>query len=104
MQIQITVRHFDAPAGLKEYAHDELNKLERYYDGVTDAHVILSKGNGAGADKEAEITLNVYQQRLYAQDKAATHEGAIDHCVKRLRRQLKKYKAKLRSKDKDFHR
>lgn len=104
MQTQITARHFDAPAGLQEYAQEQLDKLERYYDGITDAHVVLSKGNGAGSGKEAEITLNVYQQRLYAQDSASTHEGAIDHCVKRLRRQLKKYKAKLRSKDKDYHR
>ena len=104
MQTQVTARHFDAPSALQEYAEKQLAKLERYYDGITDAHVVLRKGSGAGADKEADVTLNVYQQRLNAKDTAATHEEAIDHCVKRLRRQLKKYKAKLRSTDKDSHR
>lgn len=104
MQKQITARHFDATSTLRTYADQSLNKLERYYDGITDAHIILTEDGTSQANKRAEITLNVYRQRLSAHDAAATHEEAIDHCVEGLRRQLLKYKSKLRRKDRNEHR
>ena len=102
MHTQITARHFEADSHLRTYVQERLEKLERYYDGITDAHVILSVDGTPSADKDAEITLNVYQQRLHAQDAAASHEKAIDQCIRRLQRQVKRYKAKLRSTDKDY--
>ena len=104
MQSQITARHFDASPALREYASDRLLKLERYYAGITDAHVVLSEDGDAAADKAAEISLSVYRQRLSAQDTGTTHEEAIDRCMKRLQRQVKKYKAKLKDTNKDVHR
>lgn len=104
MQTQITVRRFEATPDLRTYATERLEKLKRYYDGITDAHVVLSDDTTPSNGKSVEIVLNVYRQTLSAKDSAATHEEAIDHCVERLRRQLVKYKDKLRSTDKDFQR
>lgn len=104
MQTQITARHFDASSTLKEYASDRLSKLERYYNGITDAHVILTNGSAAPADKHAEITLGVYRQRLASRRNGSTYEEAIDSCVANLRRQLMRYKAKLRDTSKEAHR
>ena len=104
MQSQITARHFDASPALRQYASDRLQKLERYYSGITDAHIILSDTGTAASGKAAEISLSVYRQYLSAQDTGTTHEEAIDRCVERLRRQVMKYKAKLKSTDKDAHR
>ncbi len=104
MELQITARNFDAGPALRDYAARRVEKLERYYDGIVDGHVILSTDGAPGAEKATEITLGVYQQRLTATDQAATHEAAIDGCVERLRRQVIKYKKKLRSTDKDAHR
>ena len=103
MQTQITARHFNASPELRTYASNRLAKLERYYDGITGAHIILSTNNGQTDGKYAEITLNVFRQHLMAEDQASTHEEAIDHCVERLRRQILRYKAKLRSNNKDYH-
>ncbi len=103
METQFTARHFDPTPALRDYAVKRLGKLERFYDGIVDAHVILDTDGAPAADKTAEITLNVYRQRLSANDAAATYEKAIDHCVERLRRQLVKYKSKLKSTDKDYH-
>lgn len=102
MQTQITARHFSADEALKEYASKKIRKLERYYDGITDARVVLGEDGGAGSSKSAEIVVHVYQQTLSAAAEGATHEDAVDQCVDALRRQIKKYKAKLRSKDKDY--
>ena len=104
MQTQITARHFEATPELREYANERLKKLERYYDHITDARITLSENGDAAGKKGAEITLNVYNQQLHAADSGSTHEEALDRCVKRLQRQVKRYKAKLRSKDKDYHR
>jgi len=104
MQTQITARHFDASLNLKEYASTRLSKLERYYNGITDAHVILTNGTTAPSDKHAEITLGVYRQRLSARRAGSTYEEAIDSCVENLRRQLLRYKAKLRDTSKEAHR
>ena len=103
MQKQITARHFEASPTLRTYADERLDRLERYYDGITDAHIVLFE-DGNQSDKMAEITLNVYRQRLSARNAASSHEEAIDQCVDGLRRQLLKYKSKLRRKDRDEHR
>lgn len=104
MRTQITARHFTASPELRAYAQDRLTRLERYYDGITDARVTLVQSDGTVPDKSAEVTLNVYRQQLAAQEASSTHEDAIDQCVKNLQRQIKKYKAKLRSTDRHYHR
>ena len=104
MQPQITARHFDASPALRDYASDRLGKLERFYSGITGAHIVLSEDGATAADKAAEISLSVYRQRLSAQETGTTHEEAIDRCVRSLQRQVKKYKAKLKDTNKDVHR
>lgn len=101
---QITARHVDVSDRVRQYAEDRTSKLEKFYDGIIDAHVILGEDNSPAEEKTAEINVSVYQKQLSAEDSASTHEEAINLCVDHLRRQLEKYKAKLRSKDKDAHR
>ena len=55
-------------------------------------------------EKTAEVVLTVFRQTLSASDIGPTHEKALDNCIEGLRRQLLKYKAKLRSKARDYHR
>lgn len=104
MQTQITVRHAEVSDRVRQYAEQRTAKLEKFYDGIVSAHVILSKDNSPAENKTAEINIDVYQKRLSADDAADTYEKAINQCVDHLRRQLEKYKAQLRSTDKDAHR
>jgi len=101
--IQITARHVDVNDRVRRYAISRTQKLERYYDGIVSAHVILSKDNSPAENKTAEINIDVYQKRLSAADKGETYDAAINKCVDHLRRQLEKYKSQLRSTDKDAH-
>jgi putative sigma-54 modulation protein len=103
-QTQITTRHVDVSDRVRQYASDRTDKLEQFYDGIVSAHVILGEDNSPAENKTAEINIDVYQDRLSAEDSASTHEEAINLCVDHLRRQLEKYKAKLRDRDKDVHR
>jgi putative sigma-54 modulation protein len=102
--IQTTARHVEISDRVRQYAETRTQKLERFYDGIVEAHVILSKDNSPAEAKTAEINIDVYQKRLSAQDSADTYEQAINKSVDHLRRQLEKYKAQLRRTDKDAHR
>lgn len=103
-QTQLTTRHINVSDSVQQYARDRTAKLEKFYDGIISAHVILGEDNSPAANKTAEINLEVYQNHLSAEDDAGTHKEAINLCVDHLRRQLERYKSKLRSKDKDAHR
>ena len=102
MQTQITARHFDAPSTLREYAETRLAKLERVYDGITEARIVLSENGHPDKIKTAEMIVHVYQQTLTASSSGATHEEAVDECAKILRRRLRKYKARLRSTSQNY--
>lgn len=103
-QTQITTRHVDVSDRVRQYAEERTGKLEQFYDGIVEAHVILGEDNSPASKKTAEINIDVYQKRLSAEDSASTHEEAINMCVDHLRRQLEKYKSNLRSTTKDVHR
>ncbi|NND71827.1 MAG: ribosome-associated translation inhibitor RaiA [Rhodothermales bacterium] len=100
MQTRITARHFNLNDDLRNHIEARISKLHQVYDGITDASTILSVEKGHPEDHEAEIILNVYRQQLSARDMASSHEEAIDRCAQRLRRQLLRYKAKLRGRRK----
>jgi putative sigma-54 modulation protein len=104
MRTEITFRHFDSVPALKDHASKRLAKLTRFYDGITDARVVLDVEPIEATRKSVEISLAVYRQTLTAREYAETHEEAINRCVSQLRRQILKYKDKLRSIDKDVHR
>lgn len=103
MQLQITARQFTASDQLQNYVRRKIEKLERYYDGITDVRVILSK-NGTPEAHVVEMSANVLKQQLVANASGSTHEEAVDECSDRLKRQVKRYKDKLRDTKKDEHR
>ena len=61
MDIQITARGFTASPNLHDYVQTRLQKLNRYYDGITSARVVL---NEEGNTKSAEMVINVYRDTL----------------------------------------
>lgn len=105
MNPRITARHFSISDDLRNFVQDRIDKLEQYYNGITAAHVILDVANGRSVDQySAEIVVTVYRQTLSAKESAGSHELAIDSCSDSLRRQLLRYKAKLKDTAKDYHR
>ncbi len=103
MQIQVTARHFNADDRLQTYARTKVSRLNRYYDGITGIQVVLERAAHV-PPAQVEIGLNVFRQQLTARAEGDTHEEALDLCVERLRRQLKRYKERVRGTDKDQHR
>jgi len=54
MHTRITARNFRASKRLQSYASDRLAKLERFYDGITNARIVLSKSADTTEGNAAE--------------------------------------------------
>ncbi len=100
MDINFTARRFRAHPEIKEYTIDEVKKLEKLYDGIVRSEIILYFERGTNSVKTAEINLHVYGTVLSAREGTDDYIKSVDGAIGKLVTQLKKYKGKLREKDK----
>jgi len=104
MNTRITARRSDVSDGLRAHIENSMTKLGRYYDGIHNAHVVLDDHGTVGEGKSAEITVTVSRQLLRAQRSGTSHQQAVSSCMRQLKRQVMRYKSKVRSTDQDRHR
>ncbi len=97
MQINITGHHVDITPALRTYVEEKLVRLERHFDNITNAHVILEIEKDR---QKAEATIHVSRGQVYADSEDENMYAAIDSLADKLDRQIKKHKEKL----KDHHR
>ncbi|MEM6327031.1 MAG: HPF/RaiA family ribosome-associated protein [Bacteroidota bacterium] len=90
---RITARQFEATDGLRAHIARQVGGLDRLYDGIHDARVVLEDDAGA---KLAELALRVHRQTLTASADGPTHETAVSAAVRQMRRRVLRYKARLR--------
>jgi putative sigma-54 modulation protein len=100
MNVKFTARRFRAHPDIKEHALETVKKLDRFYDGIVSADVILSFERVTKSVKTAEINLHVHGSVLSAKEKSEDFIKSIDATGEKLATQLTKYKTKLRAKDK----
>jgi putative sigma-54 modulation protein len=91
MQLSITGHHIDVTEALKNYVTDKFRRLERHFDQVIDAHVILSVEKLV---QKAESTVQVNGAKLFAEDHQEDLYAAIDGLIDKLDRQIIKHKEK----------
>lgn len=94
MQTTFQARHFKAPDSLKKYAIDEVNRLNKFYDGIVSCDITLIQEKST---QIAEMAMKVSNGLLKAKESSDDFYKSIDLAVEKLRRQLKKHKAKLRN-------
>lgn len=98
MQVITETVQFKADQKLLDYTEKRLAKLEQYFERIVEARVFLKLENaGQVKDKVAEVRLNVPGQTLFATGTDKTFEAAVDQAASSLRRQLARYKEKIRS-------
>jgi len=96
MKVQMQSVHFDADQKLLDFIQKRLDKLETFYDRVTEGEVIMRLNNKDGIDnKTVEIKVHVPGTTLFAQEDAASFEAAADQAAESLKRQITKHKEKL---------
>lgn len=97
MKVHTESVQFKADKKLVEFINKKVGKLDQYFDRIVHADVKLRLENsGQVKDKVVEVRLDVPGQRLFAKEVNKTFEQSISEAVDNLRRQLSKYKEKLR--------
>ena len=97
MQINITGHHVDITPALRAYVEEKFERLERHFENMTNAHVILEIEKDR---QKAEATIHISRGQVYADSEDESMYAAIDSLADKLDRQIKKHKEKL----KDHHR
>ena len=92
MQINLSGHHVDISPALRDYVTARLGKLERHFDHVTNAHVVLTVEKQA---QKAEASIHVSGGRLFADAINEDMYAAIDALADKLDRQIKRHKEKL---------
>ena len=97
MKVHTESIQFKADKKLVEFIDRKVGKLEQFFDRIIHVEVKLRLENsGKVKDKVAELRLKVPGQTLFTKEIAKTFEQSIDQAVDNLKRQLSRYKDKLR--------
>jgi len=98
MELQIEGRHFKVTEAIQDHLSEKLSKLEKYFDGIHRMHVILDvEKNEKSKSQTVELVCTVAKRHtLVAKGAADDLYAAIDQAEKKMLREMKKYKEKLR--------
>ncbi len=100
MNIQVNTVHFTADQKLIDFVNKKVAKLDTYFEGIIGAEIIMKVAKPEAANnKVAEIKLSIPgSDYLFAEKQADSFEEAIDLAIEAIRRQLSKFKEKLKEK------
>jgi len=101
MVTTVTCRHFKAHESLIAYAEASAAKLDHFYDGIIKYEVKLSFEKSRNSVKIAEVLVTVYKTKLTGMERTDDFHKSIDGAVEKVLVRLKKYKDKLRAKDRE---
>ncbi len=97
MDIKIHSIRFDADTRLLDFINLKVQKLIQYFDEIIGAEVFLRLDKSQDLEnKVVEIRLTLPGNELFAKKQSKTFEESTDLSVEALRKQIVKYKSKLR--------
>jgi putative sigma-54 modulation protein len=98
MRVHTESIQFKADQKLVDLIERKLGKVTTYFDRIINAEVVLKLENsGQVKDKIIEVRLKVPGETLIASETNKTFEASIDKVVASLKRQLIRYKEKIRT-------
>ena len=100
MEVKINSVHFTADQRLVDFINKKVGKLDTFFDGIINAEVTLKVlkpevANNKVSELKISIPANGY---LFAKKQADTFEEATDLTIDAVRKQIDKYKEKLKNK------
>lgn len=93
MNLNISGHHLDLTDPLREYVKTKLQRVERHFDHLIDANVVLSVDK---LEHKAEATLHASGANLHAEAVKEDMYAAIDQLMDKLDRQTLKHKERRR--------
>jgi len=100
MNIQLKTVHFTADQKLTDFVNKKVSKLDTYFEGIIGAEVIMKVDKPETANnKIAEVKVSIPgYDYLFAEKQADSFEESLDLALEAIRRQLTKFKEKLKEK------
>ena len=100
MNIQVKTVHFTADQKLIDFVNKKVPKLDIYFEGIIGAVVTMKVVKPETVNnKLAEIKLSIPgSDYLFAEKQADSFEEALDLAIEAIRKQLTKFKDKLKDK------
>ena len=97
MDIKIHSIRFDADTKLLDFINGKVLKLIQYFDDIIGAEVFLRLDKSQDLEnKVVEIRLTLPGNELFAKKQSKSFEESTDLSVEALRKQIVRYKSKLR--------
>jgi putative sigma-54 modulation protein len=97
MKVDINAVQFKADKKLENFIEKKVGKLSVLFDGVIGSEVTLRvEKSESKNNKITEIRLEVKGYDLYAKKQSSTFEESIDTAISALKKQLEKYKEKMK--------
>ena len=98
MNLHIQSVNFTADRKLVNFIQERLDKLEHYHDRIINGEVFLKVDNTSSKqNKIAEVKLHIPGHEFVVKKQCKSFEEAADLTAEVLRRQLTKYKEKVRA-------
>ncbi|HPE74493.1 MAG TPA: ribosome-associated translation inhibitor RaiA [Draconibacterium sp.] len=100
MEIKINSVHFTADQKLVDFVNKKVGKLDTFFDGIINAEVTMKVLKPETAkNKVSELKISIPANGyLFAKKEADTFEEATDLAIDAVRKQIDKYKEKLKNK------
>lgn len=100
MKIQTQTLHFKADSHLLSFVEQKMGKLDRFFNGIIHANVVLKLENKAGKikNKVIEVKMNLPGGVLYVKETSKSFEASVDSAMNTLRTQLLRFKSKKNQK------
>ncbi len=100
MEVKINSVHFTPDQKLVDFVNKKVSKLDTFFDGIINAEVTMKvlkpeTANNKVSELKISIPANGY---LFAKKQADSFEEATDLAIDAVRKQLGKYKEKLKNK------
>ncbi len=97
MKVHTQSLHFSADSKLIQFIEEKLAKLEVFFDRIIEATVTLKLENtGQIKDKIVEVRLAIPGSVLFVKETNKSFEASVDSAASALKRQLIKYKERIR--------
>ena len=100
MNVTVESVHFKADQKLIDFCEKRVNKLDSFFEGFIGAEVTLKlQKDDERENKFAEIKISApANEMFFAKKQAKTFEEAIDLVIDALRKQIDKFKTRIKSK------
>ncbi|MCM1299340.1 MAG: ribosome-associated translation inhibitor RaiA [[Eubacterium] siraeum] len=95
MKLQITAKKMQVPQAFNDYAEKKLTKLDRFFGDEADARLTMSAFKD---DITIELTVKYENMFFRAEQRAADKNDALDACIDKIIRQIRKNKTKVEKK------